>query len=123
MAGLRRQRGAGVVVEAGREEHFDEVLGRSGRPSVPSIGRLQTTTPPYAETGSAACARAYASSIVVPSATPHGFVCFTITHAGTVNSSESARAADRSARLLNDSASPCSCSTRERTWRRAPASA
>ena len=34
-----------------------------------------------------ASARSYASSIVPPTATPHGFACLTITHAGSVNSS------------------------------------
>ena len=48
--------------------------------------RLRTTTPPYAETGSAASAPRYASSTVSATATPHGFACFTITHAGRSSS-------------------------------------
>ena len=35
---------------------------------------------PNAESGSAASARSYASSIVAATATPHGFACLTITH-------------------------------------------
>ena len=113
---------ARVVVEAGGEEHFHEVLGQPAgeRPVDRAVADDDASVGRDGVGGECA---SYASSIVLPSATPHGFLCFTITQAGTVNSSESARAADRSARLLNDRASPCSCSTRERTWRRAPASA
>ena len=45
----------------------------------------------------------------------------TITQAGSANSRASERAAEKSLRLLNESSFPCSCSTRERRWRRAPA--
>ena len=92
-------------------------------PSSPGTGRLSATTPPYADSGSHASARSYASSIVPATAAPHGFACLTITHAGSVNSSSSSRAAERSLRLLNESSLPCSCSTRESRCRRACASA
>ena len=86
-------------------------------------GRFRTTTPPYADTGSEPTARGYASSIAPATATPQGFACLTITQAGSVNSSDSCLAADRSFRLLYESSRPFSCSTRESRWRRAPASA
>ena len=60
---LRAQRLERLVVELGREQHLDEVLrdprGRARR----ETGRLRTSTQPNAETGSAASARSYASSI------------------------------------------------------------
>ena len=79
--------------------------------------------PPYADVGSEASALTYASSSVAPMPTPHGFACLTITQAGSVNSSTSWRAAERSFRLLYESSRPLSCSTRESRCRRAPASA
>ena len=66
---------------------------RAARRARRDTGRLRTTTPPYAETGSEPSARAYASSIAPATATPHGFACLTITQAGSVNSSTSCRAA------------------------------
>src|ERR671937_548779 len=53
-------------------------------------------------------------------ATPQGFACLTITHAGSSNSRMQSRAALRSLRLLYESARPCSCSTCESRCRRAP---
>src|SRR5919109_170432 len=92
----------------------------SRSPSSRPTGRLRTTTPPYAERGSDASARSYASSIVAATATPHGFPCLTMTQQARVNSAAQARAAERSPRLLKDRSLPCSCSARERRWRRAP---
>ena len=92
-------------------------------PSAASTSRLSTTMPPYADTGSEARALSYASSIVAPSATPHGFACFTMTHAGSANSRQIRRAAERSLRLLKEMALPCSCSTRDSRCARPPRSA
>src|SRR2546423_247658 len=52
----------------------------SRSPNASLTGRFRTTTPPYAESGSAFSARSYACSIEPETATPHGVACLTITH-------------------------------------------
>ena len=44
--------------------------------------RLAAMTPPKAETGSHACAAAWASAIDAPTAMPHGLACLMIATAG-----------------------------------------
>ncbi len=84
--------------------------------------RFTAITAPNADIGSAASARTYASSSVAPTATPHGPACLTMAHAGSWNAATMARAACRSATLLNDSGLPLIWSMRESTCRRAPVS-
>ena len=74
--------------------------------SAPVTGRLTAITAPNADTGSPASARAYASSSVAPTATPHGLVCLMMAQAGSWNAATIVRAACRSARLLNESGLP-----------------
>ncbi len=69
---------------------------------------LNATMPPNAETGSQARARSNASCGVVPSAMPHGVVCFTMQQATRVLQHETAHiAASMSSRLLKESSLPC----------------
>ena len=79
-------------------------------------------TPPNADCGSHASAFAKASSMRAPMATPHGFVCLMITHAGSVNSRAMSRPAEMSAMLLNVTPRPPCWCTIDSTWRRAPRS-
>ena len=74
-------------------------------------------------TGSPSSARSYASSMVAPTATPHGLACLMMAQAGHLERAprSSAPPADRQ-RLLNDSGRPPSCSIIDSRWRRAPAS-
>ena len=114
---LLLQRGERLVAVAGREEDSTNCSASfSPRPS--RLAVEDDDAAERADTGSDASALSYASSVVAPSATPHGFACLTITHAGASNSRTSARAPERSLRLLNESSFPWSCSTRERRWRR-----
>ena len=45
-------------------------------------GRFVAITPPNADTGSQACARAWASAMSAPIAMPHGLACLMIATAG-----------------------------------------
>ncbi len=64
--------------------------------------------PPNADMGSHSQARVYASSGWAPIAVPQGFVCFTITQAGSGSSVTRRQAASRSRMLLNESSLPWS---------------
>ena len=70
--------------------------------------RFRATMPPKADIGSHSQARSQAWSGPAPTAVPHGFVCFTITQAGSLNSVTSRQAASRSRMLLKESSLPCS---------------
>ncbi len=72
----------------------------SSRAHSASSGRFRATMPPKAETESQASAFMYASRGLTPSATPHGFVCFTITTAHSSNSVTHSNAASASRILL-----------------------
>ena len=74
-----------------------------------STGRLNAMMPPNADVGSVASALRYAASGVAAMATPQGFACLTITHAGSANVFTHSHAASLSATLLYDSSLPCSC--------------
>ena len=74
-----------------------------------SIGRLKAMMPPNADTGSVATAFLYASIGVSAIATPQGFACLTMTHAGSANVFTHSQAASLSAMLLYESSLPCSC--------------
>src|SRR3989344_138356 len=74
---------------------------------VASSSLLNATIPPKADTGSQASAFLYASAGVRLTLTPHGFVCFTITAAGSENSATHSKAASASRRLLYESSFPC----------------
>ena len=52
--------------------------------SASSTGRLKTSTPPNADSGSQANALSYASLTVSATAVPQGLLCLTITHAGSL---------------------------------------
>ena len=56
-------------------------------------GRFAAITPPNAETGSQAWARACASATSPPTATPHGLACLMIATAGSSKSYAARRAA------------------------------
>ena len=56
-------------------------------------GRFDAITPPYAETGSQACAFRCASAMSVPTAMPHGLACLMIATAGALKSKAARRAA------------------------------
>ena len=64
--------------------------------------------PPNADMGSHSQARAYASWALAPIAVPQGFVCLTMTQAGSGSSVARRQAASRSRMLLNESSLPCS---------------
>jgi len=56
--------------------------------------------PPNADVGSVLKAKSYASYTEFVSATPHGFACLTITHAGSLNALTHSHAASASTILL-----------------------
>ena len=85
---LRGERLERLRSKRGSEQHLDELARERARRASAPTARFRTTTPPNAETGSAASAFAYASSIVSATATPHGFACFTITQAGPSSSAD-----------------------------------
>ena len=62
--------------------------------------RLKATTPPKADKESALKAFVYVSKGLLPTATPQGFECLTITHAGSSKSLIQARAPSASIILL-----------------------
>ena len=67
---------------------------------------LNAIIPPNAEVGSVLYALLYASLIFLPSATPQGLACFTITHAGFLNCFTQESALSESTILLYDSSLP-----------------
>src|SRR5688572_22697226 len=88
-----------------------------------SSSRLNAMMPPKADVGSVRYARSYASTSDTEVATPHGFACLTITHAGSANTRTHSTAVSVSAMLLNESSlpwsmralathDPCSCGSR-----------
>ena len=120
---LRPQRVERVLACSPGAKRTSTNCSASFSPSGASTSRLRTTTPPYAEIGSEASALSYASSTVVADRDA-ARVRVLDDHAGRQRELARERArAERSLRLLNESSFPCSCSTRERRWRRAPRSA
>ncbi len=60
------------------------------------ISRFAAMTPPYALTGSQACALRCASAMSAPTAMPHGFACLMIATAGSLKSNAARQAASPS---------------------------
>ena len=65
--------------------------------------------PPKAEVGSVVNALEYASRASIPTATPHGLACLTMTQAGVSKLLTHSQAASASAMLLKLSSFPCTC--------------
>jgi hypothetical protein len=107
MLGFRLRISCASAATAGAttQSIFVEVIASAAASSMP---RFSATMPPNALKLSASRARMYASAIVVPIATPHGFVCLITAAAGTSNSRTIRAAASRSSRLVNESSLPCS---------------
>ena len=59
-------------------------------------GRLVAITPPYADSGSQACALRCASAMSAPTAMPHGLACLMIATHGSAKSYAARRAASAS---------------------------
>jgi len=57
-------------------------MGRTWPAMVASTSPFVAITPPYAETGSQAWARRWASATVSPTAMPHGLACLMMATAG-----------------------------------------
>src|SRR5439155_4866861 len=68
--------------------------------------RLNAMMPPKEDVGSVANAARYASNGVAAIATPQGFACLTMTHAGSANVRTHSHAASLSAMLLYESSLP-----------------
>ena len=67
---------------------------------------FSATIPPNADNGSLASAASYASINFLPTAIPHGELCLTITHAGSLKSKTAINAESRSTKLLKESGLP-----------------
>ncbi len=80
-------------------QHVNEIHARPktyNEKLTSSISTLKATMPPNALTGSAFTASLYASRISSREATPQGFVCFTTTQVGFLNSDTQFQAASAS---------------------------
>ena len=85
--------GGPAMVRAAAKNHANVAVVTDPSMYAAVTGPLAAITPPYADTGSEACALRWASARSAPTAIPHGLECLMIATHGSVNSNAARHAA------------------------------